>query len=308
MSDRTIVAVEWPVNPWPKGYVIAALICIGLALFSVIVVLDPMYRANVDPIYSVIGGLVAIGVAAEMLRRLLRDHKRWRRQMRRLHEPSEGVDPLTLSIERYLHGRRAYSVVSAFARLRVDWSTFRAHLASDAFTPPRTVVDTRIGERFQSEHDLPEYLVETEEVPILGVGQAYMVLLLVGAVIIVGTSSIAWWPQLSGIIQNGRFYVVVAAVLVLTAPFRRFLVSAGRGLGCPLAVLASPGVIDNQRGKRWVAGEATMFVCTFGDDLHVAVVGPSGRLALYFDGSSSREFKALWQRWNHPHPRPELSL
>lgn len=306
MMERTVVPIDWPVNPWPKGYGIAALICVGLALSSAIVLLDPMYRANVDPIYNVVGGVAALGVAAELIRRFLRERKQWSRQIQRLHDPANSVDPLSLSIERYLHNRRAYDIVSVFARPRIDWSTFVTHVEFDSFLPPRTVVDARLGEQLKSDRFLLEHLEEPEKIPILGIGQTYLVLALVGVVCLAGMSSLAWWPQAGSMIQSWLFYVFVIAVLALTVPFRRFLVSTGSVLGRPLAVLASPCLVDNQRGKRWVAGQATMFVCKFGENLHVVLVGPAGRIALHFDGTSSREFRSLWQRWNHPNPRPEL--
>ncbi|MCC6908035.1 MAG: hypothetical protein IT430_08860 [Phycisphaerales bacterium] len=72
-------------------------------------------------------------------------------------------------------------------------------------------------------------------------------------------------------------------------------------------LIASMGALDDQRGRRWIAGEATLFVQGYGGGLPAMVVtGPAGRLRLPPHFATPHLLAALWQRWNHPHPRPEL--
>jgi hypothetical protein len=39
----------------------------------------------------------------------------------------------------------------------------------------------------------------------------------------------------------------------------------------------------------------------------VDLVGPAGHIALEFSRPDDLGFIALWQRWRHPRPRPELA-
>lgn len=76
-----------------------------------------------------------------------------------------------------------------------------------------------------------------------------------------------------------------------------------------IPLIASMGVFDDQRGRRWLAGDATMFVQGDGNDFPTMVlIGPAGRLKLPAMCGTPKRLAALWQRWNHPRPRPELAV
>lgn len=40
--------------------------------------------------------------------------------------------------------------------------------------------------------------------------------------------------------------------------------------------------------------------------MEVLILGPRGNLLLTFASPHDPGFVEFWQRWNHPHPRPEL--
>ncbi len=73
--------------------------------------------------------------------------------------------------------------------------------------------------------------------------------------------------------------------------------------------IAGPGVlVDQKRQRRWTVDDAVMLVqCTptLGP-LIVRLVGEAGWLTLSFTDEKDPDFVRLWQRWNHPQPRPEL--
>ncbi|HVZ95030.1 MAG TPA: hypothetical protein VG797_11030 [Phycisphaerales bacterium] len=74
------------------------------------------------------------------------------------------------------------------------------------------------------------------------------------------------------------------------------------------APIAAPGVIKDSKGRTWSRGYAMMVVQRplWGRGLVVTMIGPEGLLRMMFAGARDRDFVMLWQRWNHPRPRPEL--
>ncbi|GEM_PF-3770667 len=304
--ERTVVPIDWPVKPWPVFPIICAIIFAAFAVFAGSTPFMHRTSGNISLRDALFVAVITGALAVMNIRKVWKIRSQFGDQTNRGAQTGSDVDVLIASIEDYLRRRRAYDLVGLLSRRRVSWDTLCAHLGQAGLAPPRTVVDRRAGKQYHSDEGVPDYFVEAEEIPILGTDQVLALLGLVLIIAVFGAGALGWWSQMNTWMNAGLVVVLgMIAGMVLTA-FRSFIVSTGRGLGRPLAVLASPGVLDDQRGKRWVAGEATMFVCMRGAQAQVVVVGPAGRLMFTFNGTSGGDFIALWQRWNHPHPRPEL--
>ncbi len=304
--ERTVVPIDWPVKPWPVYPILCAIIFTAFAVFAAATPFMHRASGNISLRDASFVALITGGLAVMNIRKVWKIRSQFGDQANRGAHTGPDLDVLSASIEDYLRRRRAYDPMGLLSRRRVSWDSLCAHLCQAGLAPPRTVVDRRAGERYHSDEGVPGYFVEAEEIPILGMDQALALLGLVLIIAVLGAGALGWWSQMNTWMNAGLVVVLgMMAGMILTA-FRSFVVSTGRGLGRPLAVLASPGVLDDQRGKKWVAGEATMFVCMNGAQVQVVVLGPAGWLSFTFNGTSGGDFIALWQRWNHPHPRPEL--
>jgi hypothetical protein len=75
------------------------------------------------------------------------------------------------------------------------------------------------------------------------------------------------------------------------------------------AHVAAPGVVKDRRSNVWSTDDSVMLVGGKGGKLvEVQLVGPTRVTLLRFTSAHDPDFIALWQRWNHPQPRPELLL
>jgi hypothetical protein len=73
------------------------------------------------------------------------------------------------------------------------------------------------------------------------------------------------------------------------------------------AYIAAPGVVKHHRKGVWKIDDSVMLVGSLGGEtLEVQLIGPRQTAFLAFASAEDPDFIALWQRWNHPHPRPEL--
>lgn len=306
MTERTVVPIDWPVNPWPTGRVALAVLFLALACWGIVVLFVPDLWPYMERRFFGAWAFVSAATAAGFIGTILLNRSKWRRQRLRIEESDTGTPLSATTIEEYLHRCRVFSLSNKRARKRLVWEQFRYHVLQRSLNPPRTVVDSRINVRFHSINGLPEYFLEVEEIPVIGTQDTLSVLAICVIAVVGGASLIGLWPLVVTVFTGPAFVILVLVGIASAAPLRRFLIAAGRGAGRPLAVLASPGVLDDQRGHRWVSDEATMFVRMQQAQVEVLVMGPGGQLFLTIDSATSGEFIALWQRWNHPHPRPEL--
>lgn len=75
-------------------------------------------------------------------------------------------------------------------------------------------------------------------------------------------------------------------------------------------VVAGMGTLKDQNERRWTIENAAMVIQTkeVAGALFVQIVGEAGYLELTFVDEHDPDFVKLWQRWNHPQPRPELTI
>ncbi len=310
MSDHRIVAVEWPVNPWPTGRLLLATLFGFLACFSLAAYFLPALWPHVDRRFFGAWAIVAAVTAAGFVIATLWTRSQWRNQILRIQGQLETSHSICTAVEQYLHIYSVYDLAGSRTRKRLQWEAFRNHMERSSFQPPRTVIESRVSRRLHLSDDVPHHFLEPEEIPILDSEQTLSVVTILVIAAVGAASLIGLWPLVVSLFTGPAFVILIIAAVALATRIRRVLIAAGRGVGRPLALIASPGVLDDQRGRRWVSDEATMFICTRGGrgPLSMVVVGPAGQVSLSVDGAATSEFRALWQRWNHPHPRPELSL
>jgi len=71
-------------------------------------------------------------------------------------------------------------------------------------------------------------------------------------------------------------------------------------------VVAGLGVVADGRGRRWTRDDAILLVHPGSGFVQVDLVGTAGRLEWRFYTPDAPGLVRLWQRWNHPEPRPDL--
>jgi hypothetical protein len=72
--------------------------------------------------------------------------------------------------------------------------------------------------------------------------------------------------------------------------------------------VAGLGTFTDKQQRRWTVENAIMLVQCKRDagPLIVTMVGEAGHHTLSFMDETDTDFVKLWQRWNHPDPRPDL--
>ena len=183
------------------------------------------------------------------------------------------------------------------------WNDFQAQCQRLGIPRPRTVMDSTLAGRLGA-IDRPDFSMEPA--PILGSGDA--------------RSGMNWlWPL--GFSVGGATALFVGEVLpalmlfafagfwlVTTVPsirdrFRIFRWDDGN-------IVAGMGSLRDQRNRVWTTDNAVMIVQTNNSagGVFVRFIGEPGETDLTFTDETDPDFQRLWQRWNHPTPRPELEF
>lgn len=112
---------------------------------------------------------------------------------------------------------------------------------------------------------------------------------------------------LDGRVWLGALFLVLAVALLVQVPQVRDRVPVLRR--DEVAPIAGVGYVETPRGARWTTGDSMLLVWAqkAPGPLFVRLVGPAGWQSWTFTSASDAEFLRLWQRWMHPHPRPELA-
>ncbi len=70
------------------------------------------------------------------------------------------------------------------------------------------------------------------------------------------------------------------------------------------------GVYSDDKGRRWTVQDSTVYLypsrAGVGKGAVAELIGPDGHCTRVFHGPGDPALKMFWQRWMHPHPRPEL--
>ncbi len=76
------------------------------------------------------------------------------------------------------------------------------------------------------------------------------------------------------------------------------------------APVVGMGVFSDRKGRRWTVRDSVAYLypwkAGFQSSIFLALLGPDGYHAMQFHGPDDPALRMFWQRWMHPHPRPDL--
>lgn len=98
-------------------------------------------------------------------------------------------------------------------------------------------------------------------------------------------------------------FFIVTSVPAIRDRFRIFRWDDGN-------IVAGMGSLRDERNRLWTIDNAMMIVQTkeIAGALFVRFIGEVGEMQVTFTDERDPDFITLWQRWNHPAPRPELAM
>lgn len=101
--------------------------------------------------------------------------------------------------------------------------------------------------------------------------------------------------------------LVAAAGAVVAS---QILKSWGIHLSQAGAPVVGMGVFSDRKGRRWTVRDSVAYLypwkAGFQSSIILALLGPDGYHAMQFHGLDDPALRMFWQRWMHPHPRPDL--
>jgi hypothetical protein len=180
------------------------------------------------------------------------------------------------------------------------WSDFARVVMEYGEPVPRTVVDEAAAPRLRA-IELPRDMLEPESIlTSVPFSRGTIRLMLVFYVVMVLLQLIG------GHWIGAGMFLVMGLLLAVTIPeirdaTRLFQYEDGK-------IIAGMGGVTDHQNRRWTINDALLLVQIRRKPgpLFVHLIGEAGHLLLTFTDETDRDFIALWQRWNHPHPRPEL--
>lgn len=235
-------------------------------------------------------------------------------------DPESPAPDLALSQALYATGWRRLSSRTIGVRMPRDWPTLAAVLGqSGRAGAVRCIVDHRLRAQCEKIPIIAD-LVEPEPIRIAGSTSVAdpgkelrrrrmgVVIRVLWPIAFIG---IAWilfsnfgWPKIA--------FWLVSALAIGCAFLPNFMLVRDPIFASP--PVAGLGVIRDGKGRLWTCTESIMFVEPYyvpkaGSGVQVDLFGPQGTRKMHkiqFPSCLDDGFVSLWQRWNHPHPRPEL--
>ncbi len=181
------------------------------------------------------------------------------------------------------------------------WRSFIEALDSRSIPRPRTIIDEQAGPSLRR-IPLPEELIEPEGILESSSMPRAHLKIAIGVVIAVALFLLwlgLWWLALLTLVLAMLIALQLPEVRDATRLFRMDHRETIVGLG----------TVTDRKQRRWTVEDAVMLVkCTEdAGPLIVTMVGEAGHLTLSFTDETDPDLVRLWQRWNHPQPRPELT-
>lgn len=310
--DRDTVVVEWP---RPPRALLLAVLAPGLTVFAVVIG-SYVYESSDSILLAFgVGGCLVLAVlgfswlarrAVRRVRRRLMDAldeavaatERVEAEADFDWEHVEGAPSRAEIISAILH-KHVADIHTAFDRKGGMDDTF-ADVTRLRLRVPRVIVDRRVAGRLQAAPMTPN-LLEPEAVASRWESTTFYFDFIL---IVIAIAVFVRFPA-----SPVRFVMPLAllAPLVLRrfGMIRRFF-RHGVGLGRCGAV-AGTGYLEWPDGSRVGSWQAvTLLSQGWLEPLTVRICAPDRVEMLYFSSCQDPGFVAFWQRWNHPHPRPEL--
>ncbi|MCL4198276.1 MAG: hypothetical protein KJZ69_12390 [Phycisphaerales bacterium] len=101
---------------------------------------------------------------------------------------------------------------------------------------------------------------------------------------------------------------VMASVLGVAAAMvgSQLLKSWGIHVSQANAPVMGMGVLSDHKGRRWTVLDSAVYLYPYQSSIIASLLGPNGYHAMQFHGVEDPALRMFWQRWMHPHPRPDL--
>lgn len=117
------------------------------------------------------------------------------------------------------------------------------------------------------------------------------------------------WILVSSAMQAQWFATMMLSVAVVGIGMQ-LLKTFGIHLSQANAPIMGMGAYSDHHGRRWSVLDSTIYVYPFSAGfqtlIFVELIGPDGHHAMSFHGLDDPGLIMFWQRWMHPHPRPDL--
>ncbi|UCD75998.1 MAG: hypothetical protein JSV91_03565 [Phycisphaerales bacterium] len=190
---------------------------------------------------------------------------------------------------------RGVPVASAW---RWNYPRFLEACESHHIRPPRCIVDARLTRGLRRIERMPD-LLECEvigDAPTPAGILTGVVITAIGGLILASMVSISACAAVAGgfiafVGLSTIFHQIRQATVFATSGLKRQIVGSG-------ALMSS--------GRFMVPDECLTVVRRGQHGVHVDLADRERRITLSFEGIWSAGFVSFWQRWMHPHPRPEL--
>ncbi len=244
-------------------------------------------------------GIVLIFVLlwpAAVLLSWLRDRSKARVELSRRGEPRA----ISADVEALLHTAGGLVPRPFWKSVRgYDSKWFQESLRSLEHPDTITIVDSRYRRLIDS-IDLVDRFMEPETIdsrPRIDTTLA----VLFGLMFLAGIATV-----FNGMTSWTNPVLIAAGVLMFWQLMGPVIWVRAFGIGAGYAPVANMGVVSAGEERHWTVNDSCMLVRTNGRRLLAEFIGPAGYLRIEYQNAADAGFRELWQRWMHPHPRPEL--
>lgn len=256
-------------------------------------------------------GLVALIVGMQFafflilwLPRLIRYHRAWRAEIRRQSNGASTEQDESTKVRLALLEVGGVSRARWYGgRAQEPWRSRFQKLLREAGLPSALVIVQDLLEESIRTIEVPDEFVEPERLQSAmprGSRSYWMQLGIIALLIWMVVNS-----SLSGDWIQAAMFVFVLAVLGM-----QLLKSFGIHLEEARAPVMGMGVYSDHKGRRWTVLDSTLYLYPLKIAFHRVIIaeliGPDGHAAMQFHGLNDPGLQMFWQRWMHPHPRPDL--
>lgn len=225
------------------------------------------------------------------------------RSFRRRFAPLANVAPdARTPLERVLKAQDENSPFLSTAVTNVwSWASLANRMKAEGIERPRTIVARALSDRL-APIERPAHFMEPEPIlPSSHFGPG-MTIAIIGLYVFNALLQF-FMGQYVGValwLVAGGFFA--ALIPPIRDALRQFWDSGGN-------IVAGQGWVRDKRGRVWTTADAMLMILSLSGSSAIGTVltGPAGVTMLSFMSERDPDFIKLWQRWNHPDPRPELA-
>lgn len=192
----------------------------------------------------------------------------------------------------WLTGRPRKALIGQFQQRLIDAGLPRAMM----------LVDASIAEPIQA-MEIPEDFLEPDRLLRQTPRKSWSFVLIVLITIYFAFGAVAAFG-------NGDWIVASIDALIACLFGVRILASFGVHVSESRAPIMAMGVLIDHKNRRWTVQDSCAYLYRIkgktSSPVLVELIGPDGLGAVVFPRLDDAGFRFFWQRWMHPHPRPDL--